>query len=440
MIRELSLSNFRAFEEAHIELSRINLLFGPNNSGKSALISAVNVIAQTLEGGDYSVPLHLDGTRVDLGTYRDVVFRNDSNRPVEIGMLLDMGNRRTGNDTIDFNAGFHYMRVRKAIIVNSFEMRGSIEDMEFSAKASEGYPDCWIGGYIKGSGTKRQPFRIRATYRNFVPVPFPRKKDLKVKRKGYYELSPEFSVVHYAFQHIREAFQNLEYLGPFRVYPSRTFHFTGAIPSTVGTRGENAIRILADDYLKLGKRKGQIAEKVSNWMTRSGVAEQIRVVTISSRHFEVILKHSLTGEEENLADIGFGCGQVLPILVSGYAAEKGSIFMVEQPELHLHPRAQAELGSFFYDMYKNGIQSIIETHSEHLLLRLQYYVAKGLVKPSDVRIYYVYADGRSKKPRKRIKEIRIDETGRFIDKWPEGFFPETLEEARRVAKARSDRR
>ncbi len=144
-----------------------------------------------------------------------------------------------------------------------------------------------------------------------------------------------------------------------------------------------------------------------------------------------MLKHPLSEEVENILDVGSGCGQILSILVAGYSLKKGSIFVVEDPEIHLHPRAQAELGDFFKDLLSNGVQSFVETHSEHFLLRILSYIASGKIKPDDVRIYYVYATEKGK----QIKFLPVDNQGFFKEEWPEGFFPERLEEAEKIAKA-----
>ena len=106
--------------------------------------------------------------------------------------------------------------------------------------------------------------------------------------------------------------------------------------------------------------------------------------------------------------------------------------MIEQPEIHLHPRAQAELGRFFATLYQRSVQSIIETHSEHLILRLQQYVANGEISAADIVFYYVYAKG----GRKVVKRLSVDSLGRFVEEWPDGFFPERLEEAKNLARAR----
>jgi predicted ATPase len=186
------------------------------------------------------------------------------------------------------------------------------------------------------------------------------------------------------------------------------------------------------DSLKSATRTKQIQKNVISWLRKAGVANDLKVNSLSDRHYEIRLRHPVTGEYSNFADVGYGNSQIIPVLVAGYNLQRGGTLLVEQPEIHLHPRAQAELGNFFRDLYERRIQSFIETHSEHLVLRLQQYVASGLIHSEDIVFYYVHARGRSKK----VSQMTLDALGRFEQAWPEGFFPERLEEAKKLAKAR----
>ena len=134
-------------------------------------------------------------------------------------------------------------------------------------------------------------------------------------------------------------------------------------------------------------------------------------------------------------DIGIGISQVLPVLVSAYAsAEK--ILAIEQPEIHLHPALQAELGDVFIESALGGRRNtfILETHSEHLILRImrrmrdtvQGTLPDGLppVHPEDVAILYV-------QPRDSaaiVRLLELDEEGELLDPWPGGFFEEGFRE------------
>ena len=222
----------------------------------------------------------------------------------------------------------------------------------------------------------------------------------------------------------------VDYLGAMRLPPERTYLFSGERRARIGARGENASSIFATETGRGGK---DLAGKICSWFAKAGIASEFEAKPLSDRHYELRVRHPVTGESENIADVGFGSSQVFPVLVGGYRLRRGSLFVVEEPEIHLHPKAQATLGDFFLDLYKSGVQSVVETHSEYLILRVQQHIAAGHVKPEDIVFYYVHA---TEKQGKQIKELRVDRKGNFIDKWPQGFFPERLEEAKKLAAIR----
>jgi len=136
--------------------------------------------------------------------------------------------------------------------------------------------------------------------------------------------------------------------------------------------------------------------------------------------------------------VGFGCSQVLPVLTAGlnlFTDEEGAderVLIVQEPEIHLHPNAQAALGSFFVNLVQNDGQVFIETHSDNLVLRIARHVALGQLEPGDVSIFYVSDDAD-----KRVTPIEITADGQFRPEWPGGFFPQRQEESFELAKAAS---
>jgi predicted ATPase len=189
--------------------------------------------------------------------------------------------------------------------------------------------------------------------------------------------------------------------------------------------------MLATDYLRRGRKKKELLKPVMTWLQTAMIAKDVKIRLLSDRHFEVLVQHPVTSELSNLADVGYGSSQVLPVIAGGYNMPPESTFVVEQPELHLHPGAQSELGDFFRDLNNKRVQSIIETHSEHLLLRLQTHVAKGQIRPSDLLVYYVYALPTGK----TVVRLTVDENGVFQQNWPQGFFEERLQEVTALARA-----
>jgi len=123
--------------------------------------------------------------------------------------------------------------------------------------------------------------------------------------------------------------------------------------------------------------------------------------------------------------VGYGVGQVLPIVVQALVSE-GGLMLVEQPEVHLHPRLQSAVGDLLIDTVTAGrAQLLVETHSEHLVLRLLRRVREGALDPADLSILYVDLDDAGAA---FVRRLEVDAEGDLIDGWPGGFFDERLAE------------
>lgn len=150
---------------------------------------------------------------------------------------------------------------------------------------------------------------------------------------------------------------------------------------------------------------------------------------------DLVLVDQRTGTPVSHRDVGIGVSQVLPVLVSAYASE-GKLLAIEQPEIHLHPALQAELGDVFLEsaLGGGGNTFLIETHSEHLLLRIMRRMRQTTagelpdgvpeVRPEDVMVLFVEPDG----GQSLIREMPLNERGELVKAWPGGFFEEGLRE------------
>jgi predicted ATPase len=172
-------------------------------------------------------------------------------------------------------------------------------------------------------------------------------------------------------------------IGPFRQPPERRYIFTGFGASRSGTSGEQAVDLLITEaLLNKGKQQPLIAA-VSYWLKVLKLADALKIKDIAKHLnlFEVDVKLKGKAIRSNLADVGFGVSQVLPVLVQGLLMKPGGIYFVQEPEIHLHPDAQANLADFFIYLASQGVICVIETHSEYLLLRLRRRLAEK-AKPS----------------------------------------------------------
>ncbi|MFC1901367.1 DUF3696 domain-containing protein [Chloroflexota bacterium] len=443
MITRLYLENFRAFEKLDIPFTKINCFFGPNNSGKSAIISAINVLSQTLDSSDRDVPLLLNGKFEDLGTYRDTVYNNNTNRNIKIGLELRETSQELSDEkqsSLRIEITYHYRKQRREIVINGMEISSPLNKLLLKTRVSERsnaqivevvsseYRDIKIGR--GSSGTIRTNHFIPLINPSLIRYfPSRGRRDFRRRRDTYFDFDFDlYEISRLITSHLSK----LEFIGPFRSRPERTYSFSGESPSSVGASGDKCIDILASDQSRRKGKRKNIAQQVTNWLQQSEIAKRIVVFPITDRHFEIYVNHIHTGEEVNIADAGFGISQILPILVAGYFIPTNSTFIIEEPEIHLHPRAQSEIGTFLYEISQKGVQIFVETHSEHLLLRLQRHIASGKLSPKDVNVFYVYSE--EQKKNKIAKLIPIGKDGYFTEEWPHGFFPERLREAENIAK------
>ena len=214
-------------------------------------------------------------------------------------------------------------------------------------------------------------------------------------------------------------------MGPFRKPPERLYIFRGTSPQDVGYRGD-----LLPDLLF---RHPKLVREANKWLKQLGIGYELEVESVGGRSrdlFEVRLMDTRRKEIVDVAlpDVGFGISQLLPFVVQSLVLGR-QIISIEQPEVHVHPRLQADLGDLLVEAIKKEPpekQFIIETHSEHLILRLQRLVYEKKIKPDDVSVIYVSRGPEGAK----AERLRLDEEGDFIDEWPNGFFLERLRELR----------
>ena len=223
---------------------------------------------------------------------------------------------------------------------------------------------------------------------------------------------------------LKQTLEVLFPISPFRKPSERWYIFGGTTPQNVGYRGD-----LLPDLLF---RRRELVEDTNQWLKRLDIGYELEVEPIggdSGDLFAVRLIDTRRKEPVNVAlpDVGFGISQLLPFIVQSLVA-KEQIISIEQPEVHVHPKLQADLGDLLAEAIKAPRQNrfIVETHSEHLILRLQRLIYKGELKPEDVSVIYVSRGPEGAK----AERLRLDEEGDFIDEWPNGFFLERLRELR----------
>lgn len=444
MLRSLSLQNYRAFKKLDIPLTKINFFIGPNNTGKSVILSAINLLSQTLDSADQHVTLLLNGKFEKLGTYWDMVYQHNESLDISLGLEIDveLPESRYYTDihkiigrTFKTDVTFHYRPQRREIIPKSILVCSPINRLLISTRISSTYESQLIeevSRHLSNIVVGPSSYNI-LRLNHFLPISSPslflRTFENEKIESDYWSLNRILrNLSNSSYRHL----QSLEFIGPFRKEPERTHSFSGETPSSVGVTGDKYIDIIASDESKRRGKKLNILLNISKWMKAAGIASEINLIPFSERHFEIWLKHIHTNQVVNIADAGYGCSQILPILVAGYNVPQNGILSIAQPEIHLHPKAEAELGTFIFGISQKPVQIFIETHSVNLLLRLQSHVASGELNAKDINVFNLYSEEKSKNI--ICKLIPLGQDGYFTEKWPKGFFPERLEEAKRLAK------
>jgi predicted ATPase len=158
-------------------------------------------------------------------------------------------------------------------------------------------------------------------------------------------------------------------------------------------------------------------------------------VSEGSNLYQVLVRRSVTTAEVLLTDVGFGISQILPVIVLCFYVPEGSVVILEQPEIHLHPAVQAGLADVLIDAIKlRRIQVLVESHSEHLLQRLQRRIAEEQLDAENVALYFCEPVG----DHNRLTPLRVNKLG-FISNWPQGFFGQPLEETVAMTRAAQSR-
>jgi len=452
MLKSLYLDNFKSWRSAGtIPLAPLTALFGSNSSGKSSLLQMLLLLVQTASSPDRNQVLNLgdENSPVALGTFQEVVHDHELNEMITLGLewtlhtpyhVLDPAMKSTvlfEGDRLAFYA--HILWHNNGDVLG----RAIVDRMAyFFAHAEFGMQRA------PSNPTKYEMFCedgdfefIRSRGRPWDLPPPVKCYGFPDQVRAYFQNAGFLSDFEFKFEQL---LGNVYYLGPLRDYPKRQYTWSGAQPSDVGRRGEKFVDALLASR-EAGKNKStrrgsplpSLEKRVARWLKDLGliVSFELRSITPGGQLFQVWVKQHAGAAEVLITDVGFGVSQILPVITLCYYAPPGSIIILEQPEIHLHPRVQAGLADVFIDAIKRrGVQIILESHSEHLLRRLQRRIAEERLAAEDAALYFcTFARGES-----HLTSLQLDEFGN-ITNWPSDFFGDQFGELAATQKARIKR-
>ncbi|MFA7543280.1 MAG: DUF3696 domain-containing protein [Candidatus Cloacimonadaceae bacterium] len=466
MLNKIRIENFKCWKDTgDIRLAPLTLLFGANSSGKSSIGQFLMMLKQTVDSPDQKSPLFVGhkNTAVNLGSYFDIIHNRDKNNAIRFKYQWDLDSPVMVRDT-ETDAKYQ---------VDEVCFKAEIKIVNHGNKTI--YVDWFNYGIPEtGSGSKEElqieiGMQRESQEKNEYMI---KTTGIELKRNvgrawslgspiKYYGFPGEVEAYHKNAGFVRDLnlanerlFRRVYYLGPLRISAERTYPWTGTAPDSVGYSGENTISaLLAAESRKLNFGKNMkrypFQEIIAMQLKEMGLIDDFKMQLISERRMEYEAKIKTKGSNSfvDLPDVGFGISQVLPVLTQIFYAPENSIIIMEQPEIHLHPSAQAVLADVMIDALnstengrKRNIQLIIESHSEHFLRRLQRRIAENdkshkSIDAQDVAVYFSeFGDNGS-----QLHALDVDEFGSILN-WPENFFGDEMADIAAQSKAVLNRR
>ncbi|MEN8214987.1 MAG: DUF3696 domain-containing protein [Pseudomonadota bacterium] len=416
--------NYKAFkQQEEIEIRPLTILIGRNSSGKSVIARLPLLLARALSE-QAEGPLELEFNGLDFGqSFLDLVHNRFWAGAISLGASFTDDNE----NKYSFKVKLQYFDEPKLFIISQFEFISAEKEYLFEWQGKDPINDA-----------EKYEFNSNQCKINFKGL-FP--ETIKVLDNNnpaiVEQLEQAQLFLNQAKSDFASAMKNITYLGPFRESVQRTYNFPGISPKDVGFAGGKAPALLGDDSLR---RRGKLVDSVGNWFAEHLGGWPLRVSKQGDSFSLVLCNPDEPSIEINIADVGAGISQVLPIVVQRqfeHINEKSAhLEIIEQPELHLHPKAHTELADLYITALQQvNTQFIIETHSENFLLRIRRRIAEGQLEPDKVIIYWVNDEANSNN---RIQAINIDQHG-AVNSWPQGVFAEDFEEAKaiRISQRRS---
>ncbi len=479
--------NIKSFvDSGYIDIKPITIFVGKNSCGKSSLLRFPVVLNQTFMASNES-PIVFCGNLLDYGNYEDVVFgrkqepivfdvscqidrlflarqllRYDTvgtvkkKKPVfpniSIGTLSVKINKRArkmvvesvkvlldGIETAEFNIIERSKTIRIARLINgdSFAEKEMIFDVkhlafntffpyfDFEEVLKQIFSECCLSDAV----SKSNRFDVMRNLNREEPE----LSSGEIKAKQIIDTIQLISaVMNNIWNALYEESNASTYIGPFRENPSRVYRDSEIQNRNVGVHGENVSTILIRDYQK----KSELIKRVSEWL-HSTMGYKLTLKDMGSGFYQIMLVND-SKIRSNIMDVGYGVSQVLPIvtqIIGGTTLKSrdrygnlvnDSYIYIEQPEIHLHPAAQAELAVLFAQSVSDNKHLVIETHSEHFIRKLQVMIAdkSNPLTNEMVKIYYI---DKNEQGIASAREMRILDNGRFEKAWPSGFFDKAHE-------------
>lgn len=446
MITQFGLENFKAFSHKQsMKLAPITLIYGPNSSGKSSIIQALMMLQQSLTAQEQDGKLITSGPSINLGTFESLIHKQDNNLSMRFSieynsnhvaqeykqkhsydMLFANSDLREVELTYEYTESQPFLnnlsftcsnKLREKVSFKVARSRHTSDGTNYTLVSRDSLEKAIVDrekigksdgkSWINLTDYLTQPFRI-SKHLNIPSIPSSGSEGIN-------------SYTDRVIDDLSYAINDFKYLGPLRSSPKKIY----SEYTEKNNRGQGKNNLGLEMY----NSSSDTIDKINDFLIDFNIPYKLSVKDLGDINtgplISIQLEDLRNGTIVTPKDVGFGIGQVLPIILEAIVSNN-KLICVEQPEIHLHPRLQAHLADLFIESTKSGKnnQWIIETHSEALMLRIQRRIREGIISKDLISVIYIDV-GESGA---QVTHLRLDDEGDFLTHWPNGFFEERLNE------------
>ena len=408
-ICSVAVQGYKCLEnESRIEIRPLTILAGANSSGKSSIMQPLLLMKQTLEASYDPGPLLLNGPNVKYTSFDQLVPRPR----IGIGdhtMTFSVQSSKDNSHSVKyFSSTSHKIEISEMSI--AIEGTRTLR-LTPTSKGPDLHRD--LSQFLSSQGMPWPEVPGNATVATYRDRCF-----LAVTSEPHNGDKTSIPTMTFSSFPTHDLTRMIHVPG-LRGNPERAYERTASGPSFPGTFEKYVASTIAD----WKERRDDRPRRLGTMLGQLGLTREISARRVNDAQLELQVGrrpevNSRGQDLVSVADVGFGVSQVLPVLVALLAADEGQLVYVEQPELHLHPRAQYALARIMVDAAARGVRLVAETHSALLLLHIRTLLAQGKIDPELVKLHWFSRD--PKDGATSIHTAELDERGAFGD-WPEDF-------------------
>lgn len=411
-MKKIYIKNFKGFVEQIIEFEEVNFLVGENSTGKTSIINLINLLSSQ----EFWFNGQFNNGEIELGYFEEVLSKNAVEKTFQIGIerneIKVQGKSKT-NRIVRILFQFKSEKSRPKIdwirlSVNDLNVHISFlsKKIEFKYYYSDFQSfDSWIKSKVK-----KEPVGGEFNFPAFnfpLPILF-QLINSKIKQDS----NSKEDKIHFEDGSL---YSNYTYLAPIRAKAKRIYESYNIKFSPEGDHIPSLLKSLLANV----KNKQKTLQILERFGKESNLFDSIEINELGDKNispFEILVKYNKTPIK--LTNVGYGVSQILPLIIEMLAKTKAT-FSIQQPEVHLHPKAQSAFGSFLYKACINeGHGFIIETHSDFTINRFRYSLSKSQKEKnvsSQVLFFERRPDGNM------ITTIKINSDGSYQNEMPEAY-------------------